>query len=501
MSPKRNYFKYLFFIGIVFTVAGLVVGLATKHWSLIPPILITIGLGLFLGSLLLLNRDKSTFWQQRSTVAGTNAIVTTIAVLAILGTINFALSRANLRVDLTENQIFSLAKESQELVRNLSQPLKLIVFSNQQDRETKDLLENYRRYGTNFQFEFVDPEIKIALTKEFNVKSSGEIYLQYGDKKQLLKTLAPGESLSEVELTNGIEKIQRARPEYVYFLQGHGEPSLETDLSQATTGLKNKGYNIEPLNLTQTAKIPDNANTVVVLGPKKALFSAEVKTLTDYLNKNGKLFLAIDPETNTGLDSLLKDWGVQLDNRFLIDNSGAGSILGLGAATALVNNYGNHPIAKDFKDGISVYPKTRAVEITEIKGIEAIPLVISNDKTWAESDLKSAKVQFDEGKDKLGPLNIAVVFARQQSKLIVFGNSTFATNNWYQTQLNGDIFLNSIAWLASDDKQTFSLRPKEPKNRRINLSAIQTIILTLLALVIMPLIGLLAGLIAWWRRR
>jgi len=44
---------------------------------------------------------------------------------------------------------------------------------------------------------------------------------------------------------------------------------------------------------------------VVVAGPQRSLFDQEVKALSDYLNQGGSL-LMIDPNTNPGMESLLK---------------------------------------------------------------------------------------------------------------------------------------------------------------------------------------------------
>ncbi|MEO8889975.1 MAG: ABC transporter, partial [Coleofasciculaceae cyanobacterium] len=88
-----------------------------------------------------------------------------------------------------------------------------------------------------------------------------------------------------------------------------------------------------------------------------------------------------------------------------------------------------------------------------------------------------------------------------EARLIVYGNSNFATDGWFKQQLNGDVFLNSVSWLSKRDEQALSIRPKEQKNRRINLSAMEAAGLGWVALVIMPLLGFVIAGIIWWRRR
>jgi ABC-type uncharacterized transport system involved in gliding motility auxiliary subunit len=90
---------------------------------------------------------------------------------------------------------------------------------------------------------------------------------------------------------------------------------------------------------------------------------------------------------------------------------------------------------------------------------------------------------------------------KKESRLVIIGNSTFATDNLFNQQLNGDVFLNSVQWLSNQDEQPLSIRPKEAKDRRLNLSPLQANIITILSLAVVPLLGLIAAGITWWRRR
>ena len=91
--------------------------------------------------------------------------------------------------------------------------------------------------------------------------------------------------------------------------------------------------------------------------------------------------------------------------------------------------------------------------------------------------------------------------ALNESRMVVIGNSTFATDGLFSQQLNGDVFLNSVSWLSKIDSPVLSIRPKEVTNRRFELTAQNSILLTLLALVVVPLAGLVGAGTLWARRR
>ncbi|YAF96781.1 MAG: GldG family protein [Nodularia sp. CChRGM 3473] len=545
ISKKKQLWKYLFWLGPFLIAVGLTSGLVSGNWGLIPFVFLITGL-VVSGVWIVWQSQQTKWWNRRSTQAGTNALVATLAVLVILGLINFLGTRYNLRTDLTEAQLFTLAPQSKQLVRDLPQPVKVWIFDVNQNPQDRELLENYRRQGSNFQFEYVDPDNRPGLANKFGIKDYGEVYLESGDNRQLVQTVNINERLSEIRLTNRLQQLTSATTTPVYFLQGHGEQAIasgQNGMSQAVQSLGDRSYTTSPLNLVEKSTVPEDAAVVIVAGPKRELFDGEVKALQNYLNRGGNALLMIDPNTETNLDNLLQEWGVRLDNRLAVDVSGAG--VGLGPAVPIVTEYGEHPITKELGNGISFYRLARPVEITPVAGIEATPLLRTKPypNSWAESDQESEKLEFNPEVDFPGPLTLGVALTRTQpaksattssptaeaaplpspttegqasptppteakpeqpaieSRLVVIGDSDFATNGLFEQQLNGDVFLNSVTWLSQQDQQPLSIRPKEPRNRRINLTLVQASLLTWSSLLILPLIGLVAAAIIWWQRR
>lgn len=565
---------------------GLTAQEVAGEWSPVSLALLIAGLLIIGLWFLLLDQIAPGFWGRRSTQVGTNAIIATLAMFVIIGLINFLGVRYGVQIDLTENQLFTLSPQSQQVVRNLDQSVKVWVFESPGNPADKELLENYRRYGSNLEFEFVDPQLQPELAQKFNVNYIGEVYLEYGNQRELVQTISQGERLSEVQLTNAIERITGDRTDKVYFLQGHGERPLEASdeggLSQAVSALETKNFTVEPLNLAEQPAVPDDASLIVIAGPKRALFEPEVQALEDYLAQGGSLLVMIDPDTNPGLEPLLSDWGVTLTNQIVIDASGQGRLVGLGPATPLVTQYGDHPITQDFGSGFSIYPLAQPVDTQPVEGIQETPLVITSPQSWAENTPEQQPLEFNEQEgDRPGPLVLGVALSREaesltasppsepeaeetpeaegeetdepeatetpevspedtdepeaetpeasptaspeespeaspspiqtdesqsqedeaESRLIVYGNSNFATDSWFDQQLNPDIFINSVSWLSKRDEQALSISPKEPEDRRINLTPVQSGILGWLALLIVPAFGFLTAGMLWWLRR
>ncbi|XTZ12605.1 MAG: GldG family protein, partial [cyanobacterium endosymbiont of Rhopalodia inflata] len=420
MFNYRKVLKYLLIPGLVMTMAGLIAESMTKSGSILYIGLIVTGSILIIIWLSYLLVARRSFWQRRSSQAGTNALVSTLSLIIILGIINFLAVRYLTPIDLTENQLFTVSSQTQKIVKNINEPVKVWLFVKSPNPRDKDLLANYRRYNEKFEFEFVDPDTNLGLTKQFNVNTLGDVYLEYRNKKQLVQTLIQfntQEPLSEIKLTNAIEKIQRNYIPTIYFLQGHGEYSLEESdkdsIFIAVNSLKNKGYNAKPLNLVVSSRIPDDANAIIIAGSQRKLFEQEVKALETYSDQGGNLLLLLNPNIETGLEPILEKWGVQLDNRVVIDGSGRGNLVGLGPVSPLINTYGNHPITKEFNNGISFYPLARPIDTIKVENIEATSLLIASEQMWAESNVESEEFTFDETQDIAGPFDLGVVLIRQ----------------------------------------------------------------------------------------
>lgn len=521
--PKLNLnlklVNFLFWIGLGLTIAGLSAGVVAGSASPVAIGLVVGGLVmvvLWVGLRFLSAPARGTsWWRQRSAQASSNALLTTIAVLIILGGINFLAVRAPSQIDFTETKQFSLSPQTKELVRTLKQPVKVMVFNNQADPQQRALLEQYRRENAQrFNFEFIDPQAQPGLAQKYKIRSLGETILEIDDRT---KTLEGG--LTEPNLTPALASLINDRKVNAYMIQGHGEAPInggQGNLDEAVAELKKRDFNVTVLNLIEQKQIPADANVVIIAGPKRPFLAPEVKLLETYLSQSKSLMLMLDPGIEAGLEDLLKEWGVTLDKRIVVDASGSGQLLGLGPAIPLVIQYGDHPITKDFAQGPSFYPLVQAITVKPPTPAEqSTDLLLTGPQSWAEGDPKKEKLEFDPATDRQGPLSIGVAITRDfkagtgkpveidpKAKMVVIGDSDFATAGPFSKVLNGDVFLNSVTWLGSDQNApTLSIRPKEQKDRRLELSPTNWRILILVGLCFLPASAFGAAGYLWWKRR
>ena len=541
LKVNATLLNLLIWVGALLMVAGLSAGAIAGNWSTVP-------LGLLMGGAVLLAvgfllrwqfapQKSESWWRRRSVQTSTNAIIVTLAVMAILGVINFLAVRYPARVDFTENKLFSLASQSKQVVQGIKDPLKVLVFDSNPDPQSRTLLQQYQQVNPEaFSFEFVDPQAQPNLTLQYEIRNAGDIVLEMGDRTKKLD--AP---LSEAKLTPAVASLGSPRQTLAYFIQGHGELALGGDqnsLSQAVKAMEQEGITVNTLNLAVQEQVPPDADLLIVAGPQRPFLPSEVEVLTQYLKQEGNLLMLLDPDTQLGLESLLKAQGVELDSRLVIDQSSSTP------AWPLVVDYGDHPITKAFRGQISFFPEARAILTPDQANANLTVLLMTSDVSWAEANPKGDDLKPDPKRDLQGPLNLGVAISTpleapkaeakssqpaaetadakppqpdsepadtqspppaaepKESRLVIIGDSDFAKTAFFSEELNGDLFLNAVNWLARDrDDPTLSIRPKEPKNRRLELSPEKGRLLSWLGLGLLPLGAFGAAAALWWQRR
>lgn len=521
MLSLGKFSRYFIWFGISILVTGLVVAMAVQSEPIAASLFLAFGLLLLITGVVVNVRTQTLladFLTRRSTQTGLNGLLSAIALVVILCFVNVLAAQFPVRIDLTETQIHTLAPQTKETIKALDQPLNLWLFQESDDAEMTPLLEDYQRLNpSKFKYAFVDPDRDVSLIQRFNVQTRGEVHLEYGGKTQLVQVLAAGEPLNEAQLTNSIIRMRGDRQPHIYLLQGHGEPPLdgsEGGLMQMGQALETQGYRVTPLNLAQNPTLPEDASVIAIIAPKTPLLSGEIELLKTHLQQNKSLLILLDPQTKPQLDPILQDWGIALDQRLLIDEDQRSEFLGLGESTLLISNYGDHPITAALENQISVYQFARPIKLTPKPAIAASAILTTDDRIWAENDPQNPNPTFKAGQDLRGPLDFGIALQRSftkeaeapetfqtEARLVIIGNATFATNGWFEQYFNGDLLLNSVNWLAQAENAPLAIRPKEPQNRRLNLSGWQIALVAWLAPIIFPLGGLVGAGLLLWRRR
>ena len=494
-------------------------------------------------------RQIAEFARRRQTRYGAVATSGIVLALGIVVAVNYILSRQNVRWDLTAGGQYSLSDQTRSVLESLEAPISVLVFAREDEfPRFRDRLGEYEYVSPQVTVEYVDIDRNPVRARQYDVQSYGTIVFEHEGRIERVV------SSSEQELTNGLIKAVEGEERTVYFVQGHGErdpaSSEREGYSALVEALERDNLAVETVVLAQTGAVPDDAAVLVVAGPETDVLPAEADLLRGWLDGGGKLLLLLDPpETAAGpgapnLVALAADWGMEIGTDVVVDASGVGQLLGTDASVPVAASYPPHAITDRF-NLLTAFPLARSVRPVPggVEGRVAEAFVETSPRSWAEHDLSElagGEVALDEAAgDVPGPVPIAAAVSlviddaavgdveapgdgegdgtaeaagdsgseaepgadgTVEARVAVFGDSDFASNGAVGIQGNSDLALNALNWLAQQDS-LIAIRPREPEDRRITLTADQQARINWLALLMIPGAILGIGVYTWWSRR
>jgi fumarate reductase subunit D len=514
------------------------------------------GLALMFASLQLLRDQERTNQTMRRAVYGFNALLGTVLLLSVLGLVNLLaftdpIDRLTGRVltrefDWTKSGVYTVSPRTVSFLEQLQEPVRVSYIPDPREGPTPEiisLLRNCESISKDFKWETISltkenlPRLQ-ELIKKYAIKEPAGGMLVLVGKEQEGFEFLPADKLGKVvpdpvsrrgkfiftgenALLGALTSLTQGQVT-IYFTQGHGEPVLDAappvggartpslaSLKQRLTANRTR-FEIKPLKLDASlTKIPDDASTVVIVGPSQPFGEHEVKLLRDYLNRkpeigtdksvkvsSGRLLALLGPVISrgaggarieaTGLESLLGEYGVRLGEERVQTVTGNDPL----RIDVAVNPRSENPLNRAFNDlgslppGITWFP-LQGVRVLNIAAdrqadpsIQQEPLLLASPgNTWAEKDLArepsaTAKaIQTDASMRKLlsrEPLPVGVAVSRridaaparqpgmppeegqERPLMLVVGSSSWVTDESLRGpsgDLRFDLFSSLLSWL------------------------------------------------------
>ena len=532
-------------IGLVLLVSAPFTMLLTDGWGAL--VWGKIGLGAVLVALYL--ATNADFF---SRMAGARSIgllimstLSVVVVLGVVGVVNYVALKNPKQIDLTREGLYTLSEQTTGLLARLKDEVKIYAFFAPSDpsyAQVKETLGRYQAAGQKLSFEMVDPQARVDLIEKFSITDRGP-RLVVTARGQDARAKEPAEE----ELTNAIIKVAEQTSKTVYFLTGHGEANLED--AETAEGYKTlaetiraEGYAVEPLSLLKASdakagekvtidptatkpaakkappkgneavrtagglEVPANVSVLIVAAPKGPLFAPEIAALEAYLKEGGRLVVLLEPESDSGLATLLKQWKVELHKDMVVDTNPLNRLMGLGAAAPMVQPteaQQEHAIFKNLSaPGVFMTTRSLVVANGALPGVEASALLESGASAWGETNLVDGQAELNEQQDFVGPVTVAVLATKpvaeperrsDEARLLVAGDADWLNNKYVRMQGNSDLFVNAVNWLA-EEQQKIAIRPKTRNSSQLFLSGEQMGQIKFFSLDILPVLLVALGL-------
>ena len=488
---------------------------------------------------------------------GFNTAIVFIAFLAIAVIVNFALFQALdrpnpagwLRIDTTATKQFLLEEQVVNTLGNLKEPVKITAFFATDTaadaaawRDTQDMLSEFRRRSSvyDLSFELVDPDLNPNVATALGVTRFPALAIEGVESRRTEIVVGgnPGDGpdvFTEQQVVTGLLVINQIAQKMVAFITGHSErdvtdPVGSTGLGLAGAALGRENYivlveTLQELGTRMTLGDPQQIPAVIVFaGPVQELLPIDQQALLIYARSGGSILFMFEPDETP-------DTFKQFLSRYAVS-------IGDGEAADIASFVAPSPTFIQVKKSnaqLPPHPVTEGFEVLYLPGSthfawaidpqsvpladEVTPLIRQSIlasttlSSWAETDPDTLDFDFDT--EIAGPLPIAVaveavgelsggVYRDDDGfislNMVLIGDTDFASNNYFGSANNADLFVNSVNFLAKDF-ELISIRAKTDTNRQLFLTRNERDFVRWSGWLLMPTLISLFGFWTWWRRR
>ena len=463
------------------------------------------------------------------------------------------------RSDLTASKEYDLSNQALNAIQNLNENLEIFLFLRNDSskdalsiKRTEDLLSEFSRNSNDYELTFmhIDPDLDPNLSSSLNIEKylSGRdlpvLVFRLEESQRLAHIVGgdPNESIdvfNEKDVISGMLISSQVKRKRVFFLSGHEERDINNidrssnSLGQAKITLERDNYDVSSITTDELSRILLNFSlsneldlfpaAIIISDPSDDLLESEKNILQEYIALGGNIMMLLEPDSPKGYTEMLSGWGIISGEGTLVDRI---SYVAPNLEFLQIKDSNlqipDHPITHNFD--VIYFPGSKfigmsltneEIPITEegLPYVKAEPIAYTTISSWEE---KSKEIIEFNNEDISGPLPVVLAVEviseikgnpkkeengeYTMSKLLISGDTDFASNRFIFSAKNEDLFANSVNWLTSD-VELISIRPKEKVFRELVLTKDERNFVRWSGWAFLPALSLSLGIYNWWRRR
>lgn len=436
------------------------------------------------------------------------------ATLAVTGAVvsgaiglNIAAHETDVRWDLTSTQRHAVSPATVAVLEALEFPVHVHGFFSSGTTEAEafeNLLASYRQHTDRITVAMHDPIRDPTIAAKFQVDNSlGTVILTMDERTQRIEADA-----GEEDLTNALIRLVSSVDHTICATEGHGEIDPDDDLnpasfSSAITKLEQQNYTVRPVNLARTGAVPGDCSLLLIGDPRTNFTPAELTSLDAHVTNGGQMLVLLDPGHAPNLVTALANYGIDVGENLVLETHPQYQLMGGDESYLVVTEaqMTDHPIMEPIT-GMVLLRVARTVQALQppMDDFDVGELFVTSPHAYAETNLDGSALPNRDDEDPAGQLGLAVASVhRSGGRVVVFGDSDFASNELLDQASNYDLLPNSIAWLVGEPSQV-SIR-QVARGGGFTMSAYQGIVLWVAGILAVPGLALVGAGVTWMRRR
>lgn len=466
----------------------------------------------------------------RSSKMGSYSFLLTIVVLAILVTVNIALSflpDSYVQEDLTANQLYSISSQSKVLLSSLEEDITIywVVASGEEDEYVEKLLHNYEDYSSRVTVEKKDPDLNPDFTNAYTDETiyNNSVIVECGDKYRYISYQDMYETSSmsyysmyssadefagESLITSAISYCTTEELPVIHILEGHGEAELTESFQEA---LERDNLETETLSLLNLEAVPEETECILINSPSTDISETERDMLLDFMEKGGRVLVisgTVEEEELPNLNSIMENYGISVLEGVVVDENTENYVYGNPVLLMPEMNSSDitDPLINDNYQ--VVVPVAKALDVSEAsEDVTVTSLLESSEESFIKEEGYDIETYEQEEGDTQGPLTLAALVTKDleddsQMQLVWIASSLMLEDayNSYSSDANEDFVLNVLEMMCEKD-DSISVRSKSLTNEYLTISTGDSSMIKVATMGVIPGAYLLIGIIVAVRRK
>lgn len=452
-------------------------------------------------------------------------LVAVAGILAFLA--NVAAYRNDVHLDVTREAAFTPSRESERVVRSLTQDVELVYFyqrNNAAALATKTMVELLGRLNQHLKVRTIDPDQNPATASRLGVRIYNAALIISGDRRLEVVTT------DDREIALAILRATRLGEKVICFASGHGEYDIDNfefhthfegthshshdssglaviqmqmhGIGRLRRALDKLGLTSRKVVLATGQDVPSDCAALVEANPRTPFGPREPKLMAAYLARGGSMMLLVEPDfpVDESLAAMLSRVGVGYGDGVIVDPT---DHYFTDEQMVAVTRYARHAATRTL--ALSFFPGARPLRLVEASGITTTALATSSPSSYV-IDRRFGPSEEADREDFARPILVAAEGRLGDRadlppfRMVAAGDADFASNSFFPYMSNADLVLGMLAWLIREEKAP-AMKPVVEVLPTVTLTGREVKAIFIVTVLAIPGgIAALGGLV-WWRRR
>ena len=468
-----------------------------------------------------------------STYSALLIVIVIIAIVAVNVGISALTTSLDLNLDLTRNRKYTLSSTSKTVINRLDKEIYIYAMYSEAVKENypdfTKLFENFENASKMIHIEYVDPTTNPGFTNQFlggsiSAISAGSVIISREDASkfrvltnsdfyqykydstytQVIDMSFKGEDA----LTNALLYVNSDTSPKVFWFSGHGEAPIAY-FSEIQTFLQRENFECQTIESTGLAALA-TGDTLVITGPQRDISTEELSQLKSFMNGGGRLIYLSSPGIALpNFEELLSVYSIGLNRDLVVEGSASHYFY---SPAVIVPQLETHSVTSTLRsNNLAAYMQgTHSLANLDVRNssLTVENIMTTSSSSYGKTNLETTIIE-KEAVDTSGPFVVAMSAEMindfndqtKNARVVVFGGNAFLTS-YYTLGGNADLFIQAVKYMQNEDTEVVNIIGKSMMEDRLSFTSYAQLYGAAgVAVIGIPLVVLVFGVIVWLRRR